>query len=165
MSNVTTLKSWRERKGLAPAPVDLKPTAPPTREEVIDALLARYSKYQQELVFTVARKGHTAKRQGMLRQLCVAAARRLVALLSTEGWFIHYTARFQFTALMVDGVPSLIGRVSRADRPGILVGSSVSANFYPCDLTPQVIAFDDTISKSDSITPLITLPMTEFYRL
>lgn len=162
MGSVTTLKSWRELKGLAPAPADVRPKAPESREVVIITLLDRYAGAS---IRTGPGKNRKAAREGALRQLCVTAARRLVAMLSKDGWFIHGNARFQFTALMVDGVPSLIGRVSRADRPGILVGSSVAALFDPCDLTPQVIAFDDTISKSDSITPLITLPMTEFYRL
>jgi len=147
-SNVLSLASHRAKRGLPP-PVCRDHRSP------LERVVARYRKFdpcRDSAVLPLA----------ALRVLAGRCAKAIVQWAEEEGRPVDDAARFQFFAIGAQGEEVLQVRVSRLGPPK---GPWQSLEFrMDCD-TLRVVPAGEAQGLQEVFKPLLTLPMSGFYRL
>lgn len=147
MSKVTSLQDYRAKKGLEPA-------RPPVPERpLVERVLARYQKFS-------ALPNAKIPPTTAFRMLSIRCAKRIVKRIEAAGMQVDELARFQFFGTGEAGTEALQVRLNRLM---LADGNTVPRIFSmdPLTLEPELIP----TYRDGRLKPLLTLPMSPFYRL
>lgn len=143
-SNVSSLADFRAKRGLPEVFVDNRPP--------LERLLARYYR-DQDLRMT---------QEAALRMLASGCAKAIVRWAEADGKPVDDAARFQFFAAGRKGREQLQVRVSRVGPPK---GPWQALEFHMDSDTMEVVPGWQVSSVGELFKPILTLPMSGFYRL
>lgn len=147
-SNVLSLSDFRTRRGLPP-PVCRDPRSP------LERVVARYRKFDPC-------RDSPVQPLAALRVLAGRCAKAIVQWADEEGRPVDDAARFQFFAIGEQGQEVLQVRVSLIGPPK---GPWQPLEFFiDCD-TLRVVPTTYATGSTEVFKPLLTLPMSGFYRL
>lgn len=146
-NNVTSLAQFRAKKGLPPAVFEQLP--------MLERILVRYRAFD---LFAASR----VLPRHALRQVAISCAKQVVRHIEVADIFVADDARFQFFGVGAPGQESLQVRVNRV---GPARGRKIPLFFEmePASLEPKALVLIG--EGSQEMKPLLTLPMTDFYRL
>ena len=146
MSTVTHLSEFRARKGLPPSPHDERP--------MLERVLVRFRQHD----------GFSPR--GVLpphafKQVAMKVVRRFVQQIEAGDLRVADDARFQFFGIGLPGIERLQMRVNRVGPKR----GKARALLYEVDPASLALMPLDTLGTDGELKPLLTLPMTDFYRL
>jgi hypothetical protein len=144
MSNIASLADFRTKRGLPPAVI-------PVVCDPLERVLRHYRKYDMCITRKVLPKN-------AMHLLATASASAIVRWAEQQGRTVDSAARFQFFA---DG-ELLQVRVNRIGPPG---GPWQPQVFQMGCAALEVLPLDRLPRSKGEFKPLLTLPMSEFYRL
>lgn len=159
MGTVTNLAEYRARRAVAQtqAPPKPEPKEKPIRLKIAEGVVERYA----EVIGPV----RGLKLNAAVRLLAGTVARAIVKELRSKGEDVPGLARFQFFGVLEAGQCWLVVRVNSITRPDALLARSGTFLIDPKTSEVSAISSTDNISKNNTFTTLITLPMSEFYKL
>jgi hypothetical protein len=147
MTNVASLADHRAKRGLPPA------TQPDTRSP-LERIVDRYCAYD-------SRRGRGVPAKAAFQLIAGTCAKAIVLWAERAGTQVDDAARFQFYAVGDPGQETLQVRVSLVGKPKALQCAMEFA--MECDtLDAKPLSEAPPHAK---IKPLLTLPMSLFYRL
>jgi hypothetical protein len=148
MSNIASLADFREKRGLPPATF-------PDERTPLERLIARY--LNQDIC-----KERGVKPSAALRLIAGLCAKSIVQWAEQQGRPVDDAARFQFFATGHHGRELLQVRVSRL---GPSTGPWQAQTFQMDCETMEAVPLPATPPEAEVFKPLLTLPMSGFYRL
>lgn len=148
MSNVASLEWHRAKRGLPPAQI-------PDPRPLLERVLSRYHKFDQF-------QGHGVQPRTAFRALAVRCAKKVVAICTPLGNLVPDDARFQFFGAGGVGAEVLQMRVNRVVFAD---GSSFALTFQMDSESLEPRLLEEGALSDSSFRPLLTLPMSQFYRL
>lgn len=151
MSNVVDMAQFRAQRKPPPPP------KPPTKQEIAQGVVDAFASSMPD--------GWRPPLQSAVRLVAALGARAIAKQVAQRGDSIGTHGRFQFFGVKRGGGFALLGRVNCVSSADELGFRSEMYLIDPVALSAIGISPDDNMTKNNTFTVLVTLPMSDFYTL